>query len=240
LPFGLQKVSLLFKQRNASKAKTRGFDTMTSPTEPVFQPIPLSHPLRVAGLSSRKPNRFDLRPDPKTRAALAEYLGITDVLALRFHGMISPMGKRDFVLEAELSARVEQPCSVSLAPVVTELSDKVHVRYLAEMAYPDAEEAEMPEDDSSEPLGDVIDAGHVAVEALALSLPLYPRADGAELQEASFTAPGLAPIRDEDLRPFAGLAALKEKLAAAQASPAKDATSPAATEGGKAESDKPS
>lgn len=213
---------------------------MTSPTEPVFKPIPLSHPLRVAGLSSRKPNRFDLRPDPKTRAALAEYLGITDILALRFQGMISPTGKRDFVLEAELSATVEQACSISLAPVVTELSDKVHVRYLAEMAYPDAEEAEMPEDDSSEPLGEVIDAGHVAVEALALSLPLYPRAEGAELAEVSFTAPGLAPIRDADLRPFAGLAALKDKLAAQQAAEADDQSSGAPTKAGKPESDEPS
>lgn len=70
----------------------------------------------------------------------------------------------------------------------------------------------MPEDDSVEPLPDVIDVGVVATEALALALPLYPRAEGAELGEAVFTAPGEAPLRDGDLKPFAGLAALKDRL----------------------------
>ena len=70
----------------------------------------------------------------------------------------------------------------------------------------------MPEDDTAEPLPEVIDLTEVTREALALALPLYPRAPGAELGEAVFAAPGTAPIRDEDLKPFAGLAALKAKL----------------------------
>jgi uncharacterized metal-binding protein YceD (DUF177 family) len=49
-------------------------------------------------------------------------------------------------------------------------------------------------------------------EALALALPLYPRAPGAELGEAAFTEPGKPVLRDEDARPFAGLAHLRDKL----------------------------
>ena len=71
----------------------------------------------------------------------------------------------------------------------------------------------MPEDDTRDPLPEVIDVATVALEALALALPLYPRAPGAELGEAVYTAPGATPLRDEDLRPFAGLAALKSRLA---------------------------
>jgi hypothetical protein len=71
---------------------------------------------------------------------------------------------------------------------------------------------EIPDDDTTEALGEVIDAGYVLVEALALALPTFPRAPGAVLAEAEFTAPGTAPLRDEDLKPFAGLAALKAKL----------------------------
>ena len=44
--------------------------------------------------------------------------------------------------------------------------------------------------------------------ALALALPLYPRAAGVELGEAVFTEPGLAPLREGDLKPFAALAGL--------------------------------
>jgi hypothetical protein len=50
------------------------------------------------------------------------------------------------------------------------------------------------------------------VEALVLHLPLYPRVEGAELGELAVTEPGKTPLRDADLRPFAGLAALKDKL----------------------------
>ncbi len=65
---------------------------------------------------------------------------------------------------------------------------------------PEAEETEMP-DDEIEPLGQFIDPGEVAVEALALALPLYPRAAGAELVGDA----DAEPEPDETRRPFAGL-----------------------------------
>ena len=57
-----------------------------------------------------------------------------------------------------------------------------------------------------------IDLGAVMVESLELALPLYPRAPGAELGEAVFAAPGAEPLKDVDLRPFAGLSALRDRL----------------------------
>jgi len=45
-------------------------------------------------------------------------------------------------------------------------------------------------------------------EALALALPLYPRAPDADLGEAVFTTPGQAPMTHEAAKPFAGLADL--------------------------------
>lgn len=174
--------------------------------------LPLSHPLRVASLPNRKPTRFDLAPDAATRAAMARSLDITSLPAFRFKGELRPAGRTDFTLEAEMIATVEQPCSITLAPVVTKLSETVKRHYDADFVYPDGEEAEMPEDDTTEPLPEVIDVGSVAMEALALALPLYPRAEGVELGEAVFAAPGAAPLRDGDLKPFAGLAALKGRL----------------------------
>lgn len=172
----------------------------------------LSHPLRVASLPNRKPTRFDLQPDAATRARIAASLGITALPAFRFKGELRPAGRNDFTLEAEMQATVEQPCSISLVPVVTALRDSVKRHYDADFTYPDAEEVEMPDDDTTEPLPEVIDLGSVAIEALALALPLYPRAPGVELGEAVFAAPGDAPLRDGDLKPFAGLAALKSRL----------------------------
>jgi uncharacterized metal-binding protein YceD (DUF177 family) len=174
--------------------------------------LPLSHPLRVAALAARKPTRFDLKPDAATLSALATALGITAVRELRFKGELRPHGRHDWDLDGTLTAVVEQPCIVTLAPVVTRIAERVERRYIADMDVPEADESEIPEDDRVEPLPDVIDAGFVATEAIALALPQYPRAEGVELGEAVHSEPGVKPLRDEDLRPFSGLASLAEKL----------------------------
>lgn len=175
-------------------------------------PLPLSHPLRVASLPNRKPTRFDIAATPEQAELLAQVLEISRVEGLRFKGELRPIGRSDFELEARLTAEVEQPCSVTLAPVVTRIDEVVRRRYLADLPEPEGDEVEIPEDDTQEPLPEVIDPGSVAVEALALALPLYPRAPGATLSEAVFAGPGVTPLRDEDLRPFAGLASLADKL----------------------------
>lgn len=176
-------------------------------------PLPFTHPLRVADLPARKPTRFELCPTPADSARIAAALGALKVEKLRFKGELRPDGRSDWVLEGHLQARVVQPCVVTLAPVASRIEETVQRRYLADMAEPvEAGEMEIPEDDSAEPLGAVIDPGAVMVEALALALPLYPRADQAELAESVFTEPGTAPLRDAELRPFAGLAGLRDKL----------------------------
>ncbi len=67
-------------------------------------------------------------------------------------------------------------------------------------------------DETREPLPAAIDLMAVAAEALALALPPYPRAPGAVLGDARFAEDGATPLSDEDARPFAGLAALRERM----------------------------
>lgn len=172
----------------------------------------LTLPFRTQSLSPKKPTRFALTPDLAVRTALAQTLGITAVHAMTFTGELRPSGRRDVLLEAVLTARVEQPCGISLAPVVTDIRETVMRRYIADWQDPAGDEIEMPDDDTTDPLPEVIDVGDVAVEALTLALPLYPRAPGVALGEAVFAAPDATPLRDADVRPFAGLAALKGKL----------------------------
>lgn len=176
---------------------------------------PSSHALRVADLSQTRPTRFTLTPPAEAMSAIAAELGLTDLRKLRFAGQIVAEGKRDWRLEAKLGATVVQPCVVTLAPVVTRIDDSVVRRFLAQMPdmSGDDDEIEMAEDDSIEPLGAVIDPEAVMIEALSLALPLYPRADGAAIDQATYTEPGKEALKDEDLKPFAGLAALRDKLA---------------------------
>ncbi len=185
-------------------------DTPARASPPVQSP--LSHPLIVRQLPSRKATRFDLTPDADMRAALGAHAGLVALPFLRFKGEIQPKGRHDLFLTATLEAVVVQPCSVTLVPVTTRISEPVERRYLADFEEAAGEELELDGNDTDEPLPEVIDAGQVATEALILALPLYPRADGASLGEAVFAPPGVTPIADADLRPFAGLASLRATL----------------------------
>lgn len=169
--------------------------------------------LRLADLPNRKRTHFRIEPDAAGRAALAEALDVVMVRKLRFEGDMIPMGSRDWRLEAELGATVVQACVVTLDPVTTRLDEKITRSYVAHYDMPEAAEVEMPEDDTTDPLPETLDLVAVMTEALALSLPAYPRKDGAETGEAVFTEPGKAPMTDQDARPFAGLAALRDSLA---------------------------
>ena len=50
------------------------------------------------------------------------------------------------------------------------------------------------------------------VEALSLALPQYPRKDGVELGQIDYTEPGKQALTDEDVKPFAGLAGLRDAM----------------------------
>lgn len=171
------------------------------------------HPLRIADLAARKPTRFALLPEGEALAALTAAVGASELRKVSFKGELRPTGRHDWILEGHLGATVVQPCVVTLRPVTTRIEEDVRRRYVAELPEPAAgEEMEMPEDDTVEQLGMMIDPGAVMEEALALALPLYPRADEAELGEANFAPPGADPIRDAEIKPFAGLAALRSRM----------------------------
>lgn len=171
------------------------------------------HVLRIADLPAGAPTAFVLEPDAKARAALARDLGIPALRKLRFAGQIAPLGKSDWLLTARLGATAVQDCVVTLQPVTSRIDEDVRRTYLAQPpALPDSDEIEMPEDDSVEPLPATLDLTAVMAEALALALPEYPHAEGVDPIEASFAAPGTTPMTDDEARPFAGLAALRDKL----------------------------
>ncbi len=177
--------------------------------------------LQVSSLSQNKPTRFALAPSEQERRALAAELGISALKKLRFEGKVAPEGKNGFALTATLGATVVQECVITLAPVTTRIDAPVALRFVppAQMerfatASEDGAEMEMPEDDTVDELGDVIDLEAVMAEALTLNLPSYPRAEGAALGESVYADAGIAPLKDEELKPLAGLAALKAKMEA--------------------------
>ncbi len=156
---------------------------------------------------------FRIEPDAETRAGMAETLGLIAVKKLRLEGKLTPEEAQDWRLEAMLGATVVQPCVATLDPVTTRIDAPVLRRYLADMPdMPEGDEIEMPEDESAEPLPSEIELLALTIEALALNVPDYPRSADAEAIETVFAAPGVTPMSDEEAKPFAGLAALRDKL----------------------------
>lgn len=174
-----------------------------SQTTPLRESTSLSLTLRVADLPNRDGLTFKLAPDATHRQALARQLDIPRIRKLTFTGKLSPDGRHDWRLEGILGATVVQECVITTDPVTTRIDVPVARHYLRQMPEPEGVEAEIPEDDTLEPLGPQIDLGDVMAEALALALPDYPRTPGAELESLPEET---APIRRN---PFAALAALK-------------------------------
>lgn len=166
-------------------------------------PEPQPSRLRVAHLNPRQPTQFALTPDAAARAAIAAELDLLDLPRLEFTGRIQAAGSDSWHLTGQMRAKVVQPCVVTLKPVRSTLSEPVERHYTPHTTQPAADEIEMP-DDTIEPLGQFIDLAAVMIEALALALPEYPRADGAALPED-----GTHPAADDDRqRPFAALGRL--------------------------------
>ena len=151
----------------------------------------------------------EARPTDDDIKAALDLLGLRK---LSFVGRVEAEGKKDWVLTAKLGATVVQPCVVTLEPVTTRIDVPVTRTFLADWADPEDEEFEIPEGDETEALGAEIDPTQVMIEALSLALPLYPRKEGAELEQADYTEPGKQAMTDEDAKPFAGLAGLRDAL----------------------------
>ena len=96
---------------------------------------------------------------------------------------------------------------ITLEPVTTRIDQPVRRLWLPETGRPSPEVVLLADaEDEPEPLGDRIDLGLVATEALALAVPAYPRKPGAALRPGADAEAG-----EDEPRPFAALAALRAK-----------------------------
>lgn len=173
----------------------------------------MSQPLRLSDLPQRRGTPVRLAPDSGQLDALADRLNVETLRKVLLQGELAPGPGRDWTLTAHLGATVVQPCRVTTEPVTTRIEEDVVRRYTRDLPEPAGDEFEMPEDDSVEAMPAVLDLGDVLEEALALNIPAFPRAPGAEDLDLTARPPGAAPIEEEDtVKPFAGLAALKAKM----------------------------
>ncbi len=172
--------------------------------------------LRIADLNERRPTRFELTFDAAQIRQFAQELDLISLKKLRFKGELTAEGRDQWELTADLGATVQQNCVISFVPVTTRIDEKISRRYVPEAVFElvaeDEEIAEASGDDDMDILPAEIDLLAVFHETLVLALLDYPRAKGVELGERVFSEEGVKPMQDADAKPFAGLAAMKEKM----------------------------
>jgi len=162
----------------------------------------------------KKGRMIMLRPSEDEREAVATRL---DLVALKsFDGelKVQPEPGREISVRGVIRAQFTQNCVISGAPVTTDVEFELS-RMFAEDADPfdglghDEEEIIDPDIDDSDPiLNGFIDVGEAAVEELALRIPPYPRAEGAQFDEDS----SATEAQDEKENPFSVLESLKNKM----------------------------
>lgn len=167
---------------------------------------------RIETRGINRPVSFSLSPDAETCTKIAAELGIRGIRKLRFEGVIRPRGSSDLELLARIGVTVIQDCVVTLEPVTTRIDEDIVRVYLADLTEPEGEEVEMPEDETEEQKPAVLDLQGIMVEAIALALPEFPRAEGLDPVEMTITEPGKTPLSDDDVKPFAALKSLRDKL----------------------------
>ncbi len=179
-----------------------------SPDNPEFPRV-----VDVARLRGLSEFAFDLEPDAGEAAALSRLMGARSVRKMRFRGRLTPAPEGAWRLEAALGATVVQTCVVTLGPVMTRIDTPVHRLFVPGASATPAEIVVSDlEDDETEPLGDRIDLGLVAIEALALALPAYPRQADAQIEVAESAPDGASAPTDDAPKPFAALAALRARM----------------------------
>ena len=171
--------------------------------------IEFSRPLATARLIRDAEHAFDERATEEERAALAGLFGARGVDRFEFAGTIRRDGPDGLRLDGRLRASVVQSCVVTLAPVTSEIDEQV-VRVYSPDIDPESIDLDSDEDETLEPLTRTLDIGLVATEAAALALPAYPRAPGVGAGDLITDGPENDAQRE---KPFAALAALREKLA---------------------------
>jgi uncharacterized metal-binding protein YceD (DUF177 family) len=150
------------------------------------------------------------------RSALAERLDVAEIekvgAEIELAWVRDQMGRRLIAITGEVHASLTQICVVTLNPLPAELDCVIDLRMTdrPDVAEPDWE-ADHDDDDPPEYLPEgAIDLAEVIAQQLSLDINPFPRSPDLPYQDVS--AGGDGDHADAPEKPFAGLAALREKL----------------------------
>ena len=173
--------------------------------------------VRFSDINQSKPFDFHLILSNQKVAELVKRLDLLSIKKVSLVGILSPLSNDKWSLKAEIRANVKQKCVISFKPVKTIVCEPIN-RTFSSSAMQNTFKADddgispVSFDDTLHELNDYIDLDEIIFEELTLILPLYPKIEGAKLGSYSVTEPGAKPLTEENIKPFAQLSELKDKL----------------------------
>ena len=143
-----------------------------------------SRPVLVSGLDGRE-RTIDIAADAHECAALAERLGLLDLLSLGARLVLTPALRGAVALGGTLRADVVQACVRSLEPVPAHIEASFERIFAPTERIADDSQQTIAIDDEDPPdslVDDTIDLGELVTEQLALELDPYPKAAGSDFK----------------------------------------------------------
>ena len=174
--------------------------------------------IRFSEINQAKSFEFNLKLSSEKVFKLITQLDLITLKKVSLIGKLSPLSSKEWSLKAELRATVKQKCVISFKPVQTVINERINRTFSplavqnASIDHSDDGISPVTFDDSLQEISDEIDLAEIIFEELLLILPLYPKFEDAELGVYTATEPGAEPLNNENLKPFAQLSELKEKL----------------------------
>ena len=174
-------------------------------------PLVWRHAAEEVGEQGRS---IDVNASAKERAAIAEALGLDDVLELSTSYRIRPRAGGRYVLKGTIRARIVQTCVVTLEPFENVIEEAIGGEYWPPDRLPveAVGSAHVGAGDADDPLPlveDRIEAGQLVFETLALAIDLHPRRPDAAFVLANDPGESVADKPEDRPNPFAVLAKLK-------------------------------
>lgn len=150
--------------------------------------LPISKPFWLSSVP-RAGHEMQIRFTDEEAALVAPILGLDALRSFTASFRFKPEKKDIYLIRGQVSGEVEQPCVVTLEPVISEIEEAIDLRVRANAGSAAVAEAlqkeldfQVDDTDPPEPLeADKLDLALLAVEFLALGIDPYPRLHGADL-----------------------------------------------------------
>jgi uncharacterized metal-binding protein YceD (DUF177 family) len=172
-----------------------------------------SHLIVMSQLSQNRIHKFSIKFDSKDMLDCQNLLDLRKISKVTISGEISAEGSQNWLLNAKVGASITQACVVTTDDVNTRIDQDIVRHYFADLeTHEENFSGEEDLDADAEHIPDEINLLDITLETITLNINDFPRKDGIVIEPVLSAPEGVKPLTDDAVKPFAGLAGLRDKL----------------------------